>query len=76
LTGRTAYAFATRNAIVHWTTLAAVFLLGLVLFQDAAVLHWFREAMLWFAFLLSAVATLQTFTSGGLVICSHATRRM
>jgi len=66
-TGHTVYAFDTRNAIVQWTALLAVFFLGLSLFRSAAVGHWFRAAMLWFGFLVSVLATLQTFTSGGRV---------
>lgn len=67
LTGRTVYAFDTRNATVQWTAFLAVFFLGLSLFRSAAVAHWFRSAMLWFGFLVSVLATLQTFTSGGRV---------
>lgn len=67
LTGRTVYAFDTTNAIIQWTAFLAVFFLGLSLFRSPAVSHWFRSAMLWFAFLVSVLATLQTFTSGGRV---------
>lgn len=67
LTGRTVYPFDTRNAIVQWTAFLAVFFLGLGLFRSPAVAHWFRSAMLWFGFLVSVLATLQTFTSGGRV---------
>ena len=67
LTGRTAYAFDTKNAIVHWATFLAVFLVGLTVFQDALVRRWFRSAMIWFGFLISILATLQTFTSNGRV---------
>lgn len=67
LTGRTVYAFDTGNAIVQWTVFLGVFFLGLSMFRSAAVGHWFRSAMLWFGFLVSVLATLQTFTSGGRV---------
>jgi O-antigen ligase len=62
-TGRTAYAFDTKTAIVHWATFLAVFLAGVSLFRDTEVRHWFRSAMLWFGFAIAVVATLQTFTS-------------
>ncbi len=67
LTGLTSYPFETRNAIVHWTTLLAVLVIGLQIFADRGVRNWFREAMLWFAVVVAVLATLQTFTSGGRV---------
>jgi O-antigen ligase len=67
LTGRTAYVFDTRNAIAQWTAFLAVFLGAFLLFLNAHARRWFRAAMLWFAFLVSILATLQTFTSGGKV---------
>ncbi len=67
LTGRTVYSFDTRSAIAHWTAFLAVFLCAFLLFRDAPVRRWFRAAMLWFGFLLSILATLQTFTSSGKV---------
>jgi hypothetical protein len=63
----TAYAFDTKTATTHWTTFLAVFLIGFCLFQQPEVARWFRSAMIWFAFLVSVWATLQTFTSGGKV---------
>jgi hypothetical protein len=63
LTGHTVYAFDTETATVKWTALLAVFFLGLSLFRSASVARWFRSAMLWFGFLVSVMATLQTFTS-------------
>jgi hypothetical protein len=65
--GFTAYPFDTQTAMVRWTTFLAVFILGFSLFADSAVRRWFRAAMLWFAFVVSVWATLQTFTSGGKV---------
>jgi hypothetical protein len=44
-----------------------VFLIGFSLFGFADVRRWFRFAMLWFAFVVSIWATLQTFTSNGRV---------
>jgi hypothetical protein len=44
-----------------------VFLIGFSLFADSQTRRWFRFAMLWFAFVVSIWATLQTFTSGGRV---------
>ncbi len=67
LSGRTIYAFDTRNATVRWTAFLATFFLGLSLFHSSPVRHWFRSAMLWFAFLVSVLATLQSFTAGGRV---------
>jgi len=64
----TVYAFDTRTAVVQWTTFLAVFLTGYCLFQQPEVSDWSRSAMLWFAFLVSVWATLQTFTSGGKVL--------
>jgi hypothetical protein len=59
----TAYAYDTQVATLRWTAFLAVTLAGFQLFQDRAVRRWFRSAMLWFAFLLSIEATVQTFTS-------------
>jgi hypothetical protein len=64
----TAYAFETKTAVVQWTTFLAVFLTGFCLFRQTDVSRWFRLVMLWFAFLVSVWATLQTFTSGGKVL--------
>src|ERR1039457_2777248 len=67
LSGHTAYAFETRLAILKWVTFLSVFLIGISLFRDDAVRRWFRSAMLWFAFLVAVIATVQTFTSEGKV---------
>lgn len=67
LTGRTAYVFETRLAILKWITFLSVFLVGISLFRDDAVRRWFRSAMVWFAFLVAILATVQTFTSEGQV---------
>ena len=66
--GISVYAFDTKTAIVRWATFLAVFLIGFTLFSDSDVRRWFRSAMLWFAFVVSVWATLQTFTSGGAVL--------
>ena len=73
LTGRTAYAFDTTLAILRWATFLSVFLIGISLFQDDAVRRWFRSAILWFAFLVAGLATVQTFTSNGKVFWFFAT---
>jgi O-antigen ligase len=65
LSGRSVYGFATRTAVLHWTTFLAVFFTGVTLFREEPLRRWFRSAMLWFGFLVAVVATLQTFTSGG-----------
>lgn len=67
LAGWTAYPFVTQTAIVHWATFLAVFLVGICLFADQQVSHWFRLAMLWFGFVVAIVATVQTFSSDGKV---------
>jgi O-antigen ligase len=67
LSGRTVYAFDTRTATVRWTTFLATFFVGLSLFRSSPVRHWFRSAMLWFAFLVSVLGTLQILTSEGRV---------
>jgi hypothetical protein len=63
----TAYRFATQTATVRFATFLAVFLAAVCLFQDSHARRWFRSAMLWFAFIVSIWATLQTFTSEGRV---------
>jgi O-antigen ligase len=63
-TGRTVSPFETRIALARWATLVAVFITGWVLFQDPRVHRWFRSAMLWFAFLVAVLASLQSFTAG------------
>jgi hypothetical protein len=67
LTGRTAYAFDTQLATLRWTTFLCVFLAGICLFRDESVRRWFRSALTWFAFLVSILATVQSFTSDGKV---------
>jgi hypothetical protein len=44
-TGRTVSPYETRIAVARWATLLAVFIAGLVVFQDARVHRWFRSAM-------------------------------
>jgi hypothetical protein len=73
LSGRTAYAFDTKLAIVRWATFLSVFLIGISLFRDDTVRRWFRSAMLWFAFFVAVLATVQTFTSKGKVFWLFAT---
>ena len=67
LTGRTAYVFDTRTAIAHWTTFLAVCLCAFLLFRDPSSRRWFRGTMLWFAFVVAVLATVQSFTAGGKV---------
>lgn len=62
-TGKTVYAFDTQSAVVKWASFLAVFVAGFSLFRDRNIASWFRSAMLWFAFLIAIVATVQTFTS-------------
>ena len=65
--GLTSYPFDTKTTLVRFATFLAVFLIGICLFADSDVRRWFRFAMLWFAFVVSIWATLQTFTSEGRV---------
>src|ERR1035441_10457121 len=62
-TGNTVYSFATQSAIVRWATFLAVFLVGFHLFRDRRMAEWFRSAMLWFAFTVAVLASVQTFTT-------------
>jgi hypothetical protein len=64
LTGHTVYDFNTGNAVVQWTAVLATYFIGISLFRSSAG-DWFRLAMLWFGFLISVLAILQTFTSSG-----------
>ena len=43
----------------------SVFLIGISVFRDRVAHRWFRSAILWFAFSLLILATVQTFTSHG-----------
>ena len=65
LTGRTVVTFDTATSALSWAALFAMFLAGIGLFEDPPTRIAFREAMLWFTSVVSAVATLQLFTSGG-----------
>jgi O-antigen ligase len=73
LTGRTAYAMETRVAVLRWVTFLAVFVIGISIFRNEASRRWFRSAMLWFAFGVAILATVQTFTSDGRVFWIFAT---
>jgi len=66
-TGRTVSPYETRIAVARWAAMLAVFIAGWLLFQDENAHRWFRSALLWFGFLVSVLATLQAFTSGGKV---------
>jgi O-antigen ligase len=62
-TGKTVYNFDTQSAIVRWATFVAVFLSGFHLFRDRRIAMWFRSALLWFAFVIAVLATVQSFTT-------------
>ena len=66
-TGRTAYVYETRLAVLRWAAFLAVFVIGRSAFRDESKHRWFRSAVLYFASLLAVIATLQTFTSHGKV---------
>ena len=70
---RTAYAFETRVAILRWATFLCVFLLGVSLFRDDVLRRRFQSAMVWFAFAVAVLATIQAFTSNGRVFWVFAT---
>jgi O-antigen ligase len=68
LTSRTAYAFDTQLAVVRWATFLCVFIIGISLFREDTDRRWFRSAIIWFAFFVAILATVQTFTSRGRVL--------
>ncbi len=65
--GQTLYGFETRRAVLQWASLLGVFLTATILFRDRLVRVWFRGAMLWFGFLISLLAILQSSSSNGKV---------
>ncbi|HTS25100.1 MAG TPA: O-antigen ligase family protein [Bryobacteraceae bacterium] len=67
ISGHTAYGFQTRLAILKWAAFLCVFLLGTSWFREAGTRHRFLSAMLWFGFLLSILATVQSFSAKGRV---------
>jgi len=75
-TGRTVSPFETRIALGRWATLLAVFIVGLVLFQDMRVHRWFRSAMVWFGFLVAVLAMFQSFTAGGKIFWMFPTENI
>jgi O-antigen ligase len=73
LTGRTAYAFDTQLAVLRWATFLCVFMVAISLFREDTDRRWFRSAITWFAFFVSTLATIQTFTSQGRVFWAFDT---
>jgi len=65
--GKTSNLFETQVALIGWLTLLATFALSYTLFQQQAVLEWFRPAMVGFAAVIALLAILQTFTAGGTI---------
>jgi O-antigen ligase len=65
LTGRSAYQYATRISILAWASTACAF--GLAASLDERDLRRFRQALLWFSFVMAAIAAVQVFTSEGKV---------
>ncbi|HUB79455.1 MAG TPA: O-antigen ligase family protein [Bryobacteraceae bacterium] len=63
----TAYPFATETDILRFASFLATFVTAFCLFQDSSARRWFQSGMLWFAFLVSLVASLAIFTSSGRV---------
>jgi O-antigen ligase len=62
---RTVYRFETWTAVLAWTANLLVFFVVFQACQDSEIRRNFRQALLYFGFLLSIVATLQYFTSEG-----------
>lgn len=67
VTGRTACVIDTELALLRWATFLSVFFVGISLFRDDAVRRWIRFAMVWFAFFVAVLASVQSFTSRGKV---------
>lgn len=65
LSGRTACVIDTKLALLRLATFLSVFLVGISLFRNDAVRRWFRSALVWFAFLVAILASVQSFTSHG-----------
>ncbi|HLK62113.1 MAG TPA: O-antigen ligase family protein [Bryobacteraceae bacterium] len=72
-TAQTAYAYQTRLAILKWATFLSVYVAGMVFFRDREARRWFRSAMVWFGLGVAILATLQSFTSHGMVFWIFAT---
>jgi O-antigen ligase len=64
-TGRTVYAFDTKQALLRWLTFLCVFFIASAAFRDERAWRWFRGALLWFATAVALLAILQTFTADG-----------
>ncbi|MGA2737149.1 MAG: O-antigen ligase family protein [Bryobacteraceae bacterium] len=63
--GRTVYRWATWEAVLNWSTYAALFFLALQAFRQFEAQRWFLRFALFFGFALAVFSTLQMFTSGG-----------
>jgi O-antigen ligase len=64
-TGRTAYADDTRVAVLKWATFLAICIVGMLLAADPERRRRLFLSLVWFSFLLSIEAILQSFTSDG-----------
>ncbi len=64
---RTASQFETSLAALSWLALFALYAGARSLFDDSQARSLFRKSIVWFTFLVSVEATLQTFTSEGKV---------
>jgi len=65
--GATVYRHATFEALLHWATALVVYLLVRQLLEAPPARHRFLRALLYFAFALSVLASLQLFSSQGKV---------
>ena len=68
-TGTTVYRFVTWNAMVNWAACFALFVVAL-----EAASGRFRQSLLYGGFAIAAVATAQSFTSGGAIYWIFPTR--
>jgi O-antigen ligase len=65
LCGLSSYPYVTKLSVLAWTSTFCVFWMVSTLDPEEAT--WFRRGMLWFSFVVAAVAVLQIFTSAGAV---------
>ena len=63
--GNTIYRWASWTSLLIWTTWGAVFFLSLQIFADPELRRWFLRMSAAFGLLLSVLATVQMYTSGG-----------
>ena len=67
-TRSTVYRHATFEALLYWATALVVYLLARQLFDDPRLRHRFLRLLVYFAFAVSVLASLQYFSSEGKVL--------